>query len=376
MIKIRRNCLPVILLILLCLFGNVLGIQAAPPQSVGLISFEATILESGVQLEWETATELDTAGFIVKRADNGGTFISLPDIGVPGFTDADGNPAGFIISEGGPAEGATYQELDQTVLAGNSYTYKLIEVEDTFQEKELGVQSVTLDQGPTNTPAPQVTATNTAISVHTVTPTPLPTRTRQPTALPTATATGVVQTNVIAPTPTPVFIESPTTAVQTNSSTSQTTGSETSSSGGAGAASDSNTSNSSVALAQTDETATAVPLTVTPENVNNQEGYPASQNQDEFTPIPQLDAPTPISLVETPYPVATPSADGSSPAVSIIGNQLNEQANNTLNAAQENPDRAARLGRIYLWGGFFLALLVFITTIVATILLFTRKRTQ
>lgn len=388
--RTRSTRFLIILFTVTLLLGSAIVAQALPPRSVGLVSFDATALTNGARLEWETATELETAGYIVKRSVNGGSFISLPDIGEPGYTDTDGNPAGFILAEGGPAEGAEYQEVDDTAQGGNTYAYMLVEIEYSGSEVELDTAVVTLAEPPTSThtatPTAQPTATNMAVPTTASTSAPAVTNTAQPvvvataTATPTRQATATATTAAATPTATMRATAVPTSLPPTATPTAQQVAvSETS-----GQEGDQNPASSSgnVVFAQEGEpTATAVPSTPAPENTDTEAGYPATQNQAEPETNVQNDlaSPTPISLEATPYPAAPTTAPeeggNGTPVVPVIGSQdSNQEEANAANATPSSQNREAQLGRLYLWGGFVLSLLIFITTVVATILLFTRKR--
>jgi hypothetical protein len=363
MIKINLHRPLAILISLALLLGVVLMAQAAPPRSVGLLSFEATALANAVRLDWETATELETAGFIVKRSVNSGPFISLPDIGVPGFIDAAGNPAGFVIAVGGPAEGGIYQVMDADVQAGNDYTYKLIEVENDNNEIELEMQSVTFASAPTNTPTalPLVTTASDSTATATLLPdSTAPSVATQAANNGTANAPASASPTVPAEVATIVPASQPATATERSQDGDQ--GSP-------------NTATNNSVLAQVETTATAVPPTPSETTTNGENGYPGFEAQSEPTDEPTAPIPIPLESAVTAYPLATPSAgqDEATPVVPVIGSQSDT---NEANLSQGTGGRDQQLGRIYLWSGFLLALLIFITTVVATILLFTRKRTQ
>jgi hypothetical protein len=367
MVKIKPYRLLLIPIGLALLAGTVLVMQAAPPRSVGLLSFEVTALTNAIHLDWETATELQTAGFIVKRSVNSGAFISLPDIGVPGFIDAEGNPAGLVIAIGGPAEGGIYQEMDSDVEAGNHYTYKLIEVESDFNEVELDNQSVIFGSTPTNTPTTQPLVTPASDPPTTATPTLLPGSTVLSTATSTPAAVATQPANngtANVPTQLPAVLSAAQPEVISASGQS----------GNEGVA---NAEANNTVLAQVE--VTAVPPTSPEATINSDNGYPGSLAPSEPTEEPDLPTPTPLDPAATAYPLATEPTgqDEGAPAVPIIGGQGNSQPDdNAANSSQELSGRDQRLGKIYLWSGFLLSLLIFITTVVATILLFTRKRTQ
>ncbi len=70
-----------------------------------------------VEITWETATELRTAGFnLYRSADQTGDYILI-------------NEGRLIDSQGGPASGAHYSYIDEGVQAGRTYYYILEEVE-------------------------------------------------------------------------------------------------------------------------------------------------------------------------------------------------------------------------------------------------------
>jgi hypothetical protein len=85
---------------------------------VNLISFRAGGLADRVHLAWETATEVNNAGFHIWRA--------------PAGTESYERLTGSLIpAEGGPAWGAAYTYNDQDVKAGRTYRYLLEDIDSS-----------------------------------------------------------------------------------------------------------------------------------------------------------------------------------------------------------------------------------------------------
>lgn len=71
-----------------------------------------------VEIQWETATEVNTAGFNLYRSDApDGDFIQI------------NTGSGLVASRGEAVSGATYTYIDNTVEVGKTYYYVLEEVE-------------------------------------------------------------------------------------------------------------------------------------------------------------------------------------------------------------------------------------------------------
>lgn len=323
--------------IALLVLGGGRLVQAEAPTNVGLLYFTATPQADGIRLDWKTESELGTAGFIVKRATGSSTtFVTLDNIG-------------FVASQGGVATGATYSYVDDTAVYSQSYSYKLVEIETDSSETDLETVSITFIIVPTATPVvigggnPTTTAP---------TNTPVPTSTPSPAATPTATA--VPATNVTSQSPTatsrpPTITPSPATATATRSLPTTTPSPE------------SDTSqpppDTVAAFAQGTE-GTAYPAPITPEPNANNAAYPANQP-------PTLAPPDPTS-----YPTA--SDTDPLPTMAIIGSQTEESAPESASPSAEAAD--AVRGRIFLWVGFVIALLIFITGVAGSIILYRRRR--
>ena len=73
-------------------------------------------LPAKIEIQWETETEFDTAGFNIYRSDDiNGSFQQLNEKLIPGAADA--------------ASGGDYSYLDTDVRKGNTYYYQLEDVE-------------------------------------------------------------------------------------------------------------------------------------------------------------------------------------------------------------------------------------------------------
>jgi len=93
------------------------------PLVVELVSFTATPSRNGILLKWETASEIDNAGFHIWRSDTAeGTYAQITDQLIP--------------AQGGPTSGAAYNYEDTDVAQGKDYFYKL-EVIDTKGASEF-----------------------------------------------------------------------------------------------------------------------------------------------------------------------------------------------------------------------------------------------
>ncbi len=82
-------------------------------------------LTPSVRIEWTTESEVDTLGFNLLRED-------LTDPG-NGQTI---NPQ-LILARGSPISGTNYHFIDRDVQAGKSYSYQLMEIDNSNQIVEL-----------------------------------------------------------------------------------------------------------------------------------------------------------------------------------------------------------------------------------------------
>lgn len=137
-------------------------VQAASG-AVTLVYFIADGYPDRVEVEWETASEVDMAGFYILR--------STSEQG--DYTDA----SGFIFSVGDSLSGSTYNFVDQNVVENQVYYYKLQIVDNNQASEYYGpvlvfTSQFTLTLSPTGTAGNTATGTVTpGGSNHTLTPT-------------------------------------------------------------------------------------------------------------------------------------------------------------------------------------------------------------
>lgn len=332
------------------LFALPASAQTNDPLNVGLTYFRAAPQENGIRLDWATETELNTAGFVIQRSPGtSDAFVPLDDIG-------------FVSGQGGVATGFVYSEVDETAVYGQTYTYKLVEVETNSNQIDLETVTLAFIIVPTATPIVIGGGDN---------PTAVPTQTPPPTStpLPTATPPAPTATNsdtAVSPTATPIS-SSPNTATPTPLPTATDNV-------GAGV----------VATTAIQPTATpqAVAIAATPADSS---GSPVVFAQEPGYPPPDTPAPLPT---EEAYPGGRPlptiqanpapiTADNGvqPPTRAVIGGQNGEGtvANSAYPSDAAASNDAAR-GRLFLWTGFILALLIFIGGVIGSIALYRRKR--
>lgn len=320
---------------------------AAPSLSVTLNYFRGESVAEGAHLEWQTSTELDTAGFRISRATNaGGPFQELGEIG-------------FIEARGGPVSGDTYEALDTTVVSGLTYWYRLIEIEQNSNEHVLRTATVTIGNEPTATLEAVATSDDGGNGENEEDTQPGPSN-------PTATATPSPSPGATnqAPTNTP----RPTTATPAVSPTPDDDGDralEASSVGDAVDAAAPTTNRQPTAVAQVTEAYPEPPADVTPE-----ESYPGDPPEIETTPVL-----TETTETEESYPA--PPANETVPAgPAAAGDNVVGSVPEADQSTENQPQQSGSLSRVLLWLGFGAALIIFIAGAVFSILLSTRKQRQ
>ncbi len=329
-------------------------VHAGAPLSVGLTRFEAIPLDNAARLEWDTQTELGTAGYTLKRGQSG-SFDYL--------SDSTGKV--FINSEGGPAEGYEYTFTDETAVNGEFYTYQLIEILIDASEVVVADTAVTIGIVPTNTPI--VVSASASIGGN------------GNNAAATATATAVVTAasgTILPPTPPPTIAVSPAAPLSTQASAPQSVIDEN-----AGDGNSEVLSNSSQAVTQTN------PQSSQSENAGvgiavamaqeEPAGYPgpdsaeleAGESLDTSEVVPGSDLQSPAGSNENP---AQPEVigNGAYPA----GEPPSNPNSDTTSAAAD--DSAGFAGKLYLWVAFVAALVIFTAAVLGAILLYTRQRNQ
>lgn len=187
--KYLRTLMIRILLLIIVVFGLFVKVQHISA-SVTLVYFRAISEDGAVFLEWETATEIDSAGFYVSRSTSqSGNFERI---------------GSFISSKGDSVVGAYYEYRDSTVENGVTYFYVLEswDYDNTvnYSDPVTATPGIT-DQ--TTTP----TVTSTLAQTPSISPSPTPTTesgvTPTVTNTPNRTSTvGPTRTNTSVPNPT------------------------------------------------------------------------------------------------------------------------------------------------------------------------------
>lgn len=330
---------------------------SAPRQNVTLLYFRVSAQGNGVLLEWETGTELNTAGFRIERG-SGGIFTPLTNIG-------------FILATGSPTIGSTYSAVDDTAVSGSTYTYRLIEVENNSTEVNVSEETITY----TITPTPTSIAIGGG-SGGTAPTAPPPTKTPTPTA--TATAAATQNTNTTStPQPTPTNTRVPTSTHTAAPANAPASGQSQNSPTASPPATPALQLPGSVPIVEAQEP----PPTVLSESYPAP-AYPNSQPNNPANPQPQtLSQPQPAAE-STTYPggnIATPTPFPADYVpgrpVTIIGSDQSPEAAATESAVRMTEARQTT-GRFFLWSGFIITFLIFIIAVISSMLLFTRQKAK
>jgi len=174
--------------------------------AVDLLYFLPAPAKDNILLTWETAQEIDNAGFYIQRSDSqGGTFARI---------------SGFIASLD-PFVGHYYEYKDSTPAIGVTYYYKLEAVDSGGNSVFYGPVAAMVTAA---TLTPTVTSTGQLPATITATPTTTPSPTPPPASTPTKTSTGVSATTATATTrPASTSIPQPTASLPVANVTSSPT---------------------------------------------------------------------------------------------------------------------------------------------------------
>lgn len=105
--------------------GNNTGCRSIIPTRVTLSSFGAYEESGRVVIAWETASEIDTAGFYLFRLDeSGANYIRINSRLLPSVLTS--------------PQGGSYRLIDRGAVPGGTYTYLLVEVESSGAENRYG----------------------------------------------------------------------------------------------------------------------------------------------------------------------------------------------------------------------------------------------
>jgi hypothetical protein len=190
------------ILLFLCLVCLLVTPWLLPPAraAVVLSYFVGIPAQNSVTLEWETVTEIDVQGFYVQR--------SLDEVDNYQRINTQ-----MIVAAGDPLLGRAYDYLDQTVINGTRYYYRLEVVDETDASTFFGpLEAIPGVSTLTPTASPTRTVTQAAQRTPTRTSTPVPpTRVITSTFTPTPTETYTI-TPIPEPTdtPTPDLFDLPT----------------------------------------------------------------------------------------------------------------------------------------------------------------------
>ncbi len=110
---------------------NIGWTDGAYPTAVAVSGFGASAQHGRVVAEWETASELGTAGFYLERLNEAsGKYQRVSSELVPALLQS--------------PEGGTYRLVDPSAKPGETYTYRLVEVETSGRERSYGPYRVTV----------------------------------------------------------------------------------------------------------------------------------------------------------------------------------------------------------------------------------------
>ncbi len=103
------------------------------PLPVELTTFTVNIIENNVELNWETATEVNNYGFEVERD----RFFDLPPFGETEFSNDSwlGEEYAFVQGHGNSNSPKYYSFTDKSIQASGKYLYRLkqIDIDGTFE---------------------------------------------------------------------------------------------------------------------------------------------------------------------------------------------------------------------------------------------------